>query len=373
MPKLKTLHRLRPSDIAGLLARNGLHNDGGSLYLQVRNGRGAWVYQRREGSRLRSYGLGSCPPITLAEARKARAEKARNEAVPRPPRRVLFGKAAEDYLAGHAAEWDAKTLARFKTLLRLYAKPIESRPVTAITDDEVADVLRLIWTGTGSNKGSKLRSLIEQVLASQKVRDNPATWAKQQHCNLIRKVAQTQHHASLPYGGVPALMAELAADDRVQARAIRFVILTAVRQNEALGARWGEIDLAAKTWTVPAERMKAKGGKKKPHVVPLSDAAIACLGDAGAAEDFILPIGRTAVRRLLQALRPGVTLHGFRSSFTNWAAEQTDYPSELREMALAHDVGDKVEQAYLTTKLVNKRREMMADWAAFTSRQDRPE
>jgi integrase len=375
MTKLKTMHRLRPTDISGLLARNGLHNDGGSLYLQVRNGRGAWVYQRREGSRLRSYGLGSCPPVTLAEARKARADKARNEAVPRAPR-VLFGKAATAYLKAYGSEWKDGG-ARAHTLL-LNAAPLDNRPVNLITDDEVADVLRPIWTGPGGNKGSKLRGLIEQVLASAKVKDNPATWAKQKHCNLIRKGKQTNHRPSLPWREVPALMGELAAMSSVQARAIRFTILTAARQNETLPAQWGEIDLAAKTWTVPAARMKPSAdGKKKPHTVPLSSQALACLGEAGTG--FVFKIGRTAVRRLLQSFNrvdptildkdgkpKPIVLHGFRTSFTNWAAEaEVHYPSELREMALAHSVGDVVEQTYRTTTLVNKRREMMADWAAF--------
>jgi integrase len=211
--------------------------------------------------------------------------------------------------------------------------------------------------------------------------ENPARWRG--HLDKLlpprAKVRKVEHHAALPYSELPNFMIALQAQDGVAARALEFAILTAARTGEVLGARWGEIDTAEKLWAIPSERMKAG----KEHRVPLSARSMAILQDMkplshfgqsqNAAEAFVFPGGKhgqplsnMAFLMLLRRMkREDLTAHGFRSTFRDWAAERTNFPSEVAEMALAHTVSSKVEQAYRRGDMFERRRRMMTAWSEF--------
>jgi integrase len=238
----------------------------------------------------------------------------------------------------------------------------------------VASVLEPLWR-TRTETASRLRGRIEAVLDWAAVRghrsgDNPARWRG----NLDKllpprsKVQRARHHPALPYGEVPAFVAELREQDGIAALALRFVILTACRTGEAIGARWSEMD--GDTWTVPGERMKSG----RPHRVPLSAEAVAVLDAVrGLDAAFVFPGGRrgkplsnAAMTALLKRMGHGaITVHGFRSSFRDWAAEQTAFPREVAEAALAHVLADKVEAAYRRSDLFERRRRLMDAWAGY--------
>jgi integrase len=361
--------------------------DGQNLYLVTRNGHGFWVLQYRDGDKIRSKGLGSAKIVTLAQARKLREDfVVRRRAGELPATRGVgkrFANAAEDYLKKHADEWSPKQQKDHATRLRLHASELDNRRVNRITVDEVADVLRPIWTGPNHGRGSKLRGLIELILNAEKVpQPGPAAWSRLKD-ELGKDNLVKVSHPALHYTDVPALLTELQADETMQARAIRFIILTGVRQQEALGATWAELHakgemmmspdgvfrpLDGDTWIIPASRMKAG----REHRVPMAAKTLALLGERGTDDTFIFPSGRSgsgqlshnATYELLKTLRPSITLHGFRSTFADWAARH-EYAKELRELALAHVVGDNVFQAYNRDPLVERRRPMMEQWAKF--------
>jgi integrase len=185
------------------------------------------------------------------------------------------------------------------------------------------------------------------------------------------KVRKVEHHAALPFAEIPQFMAELRDRDSTSARALEFTILTAARTGETIGATWDEIDIKARTWTVPAGRMKA--GKK--HVAPLTDRAVEILSDLSRKGNYVFPgarkgepLSNMAMLELVRGMRPGTTVHGLRSAFRDWAAERTNYPNHVVEMALAHAVGDKVEKAYRRGDLFEKRRRLMAEWDRYCAR-----
>ena len=375
---------LRAEQVSDAIRRgvNAKISDGHNLYLVVKNGRGFWVYQYRDGAVIRSKGLGSAANVTPAQARRARENCAvalrsgvAAEALgirPTEARGEPFGKVADTYLENHAAEWSPKQQARNRTLLRMHAAPLDKVPVNRITTAQVADVLRPIWSGPGSNRGGKLRSLIERII-NGKAAQNPATWERLKGADgLHGKTAETTHHPSMPYTEVPAFMKRLDLSN-VEDRAIRFVILTGVRRQEALGARWGELDLKAKRWLVPAARMK----NRKDHFVPLSDAAIACLGKRGADNDLIFPSSRGAAlghdALSLRKFGLNYTLHGFRSSLSSWA-EENDYPTNVIQLMLAHrkkdDNGKALgpqDNAYMRATRFDERRKLHDAWALFAA------
>jgi integrase len=181
---------------------------------------------------------------------------------------------------------------------------------------------------------------------------------------LFAAKGRAKHHDALPYAELPVFLAELGQVDQGVARALEFLILTAARSGEVLGAAWDEIDFAAKTWTIPAERMKAG----KAHKVPLSDRAVEILRSLPRTDARVFPGYAKGMLRLLKDLRPDATVHGFRSTFRDWAAERTNFPREVCEMALAHAIPDAVEAAYRRGDLFEKRRRLMADWATWCSR-----
>jgi integrase len=225
------------------------------------------------------------------------------------------------------------------------------------------------------NVGQRLRERIEAVLdyaASAGLREgaNPAVWKGHLEHAFASFRVETKHHAAMPYDEVPACMAELRALPSLAARALEFTILTAARTGEARFARWSEIDAAAGVWTIPGERMK----RGREHRVPLSGRALAILAELPreAGGDAVFPgrsaggfLNQDAMADVLTKLRPGVTVHGFRSSFREWADHLTSYPRDVCEAALAHSVGNAVERAYLRNELLERRARLMADWASY--------
>jgi len=239
--------------------------------------------------------------------------------------------------------------------------------------------LEPIWT-TKPETAGRVRGRIESVLDWATARgyrqgENPARWRGHLE-NLLpkkSKVRRVEHHAALPYAEIGTFIAELQQQEGVAARALEFAILTAARTGEVIGAKWDEIDFGERLWTVPTERMKAG----KEHRVPLSDAALAVLEEMQKirSADFVFPGGKSrrsisnmAMAMTLRRLSRGdLTVHGFRSSFRDWAAERTGFPAEVAEMALAHTVSDKVEAAYRRGDLFQKRRQLMEAWTRFCS------
>ncbi len=241
----------------------------------------------------------------------------------------------------------------------------------------VLKVLEPIWTEK-SETATRVRGRIEAVLDWAKARefrdgDNPARWKG--HLDKLlparSKVARVRHHPALPYQDIPAFMEALRARDGIGARALEFVIMTATRTSETIKTKWSEIDVDERAWTIPAERMKGD----REHRVPLSDRALVILADLPREADFVFPGAREAAplsnMAMLKVLKSmghdDLTVHGFRSTFRDWAAETTAYPAHVAEMALAHAVSDQVEAAYRRGDLFEKRRKLMADWSAYCS------
>jgi integrase len=369
--------------------RRGLYGDGGGLFLQVsESGAKSWVFRFKKNGRLRVMGLGPTHTVSLAEARdKAReCRKQRLDGMdPIDARRgrqlaarleaakgMTFAECASAYIATHRAGWrNAKHAAQWSATLATYVDPVFGNlPVQAIDVGLVLRALEAIWTAKPET-ASRVRGRIESVLDWATARgyragENPARWRGHLENLLPRrsKVRRVEHHAALPYAELPEFMAELRLKNGAAPRALEFAILTAARTGEVIGATWAEIDLEAGLWTVPAGRMKAG----REHRVPLSASAFAILPPLYEARtgDKVFPISNMAMLMLLRRMgRADLTAHGFRSTFSDWCAEQTSFPSEVREMALAHVVGDKVEAAYRRGDLFEKRRQLAEAWAAF--------
>jgi integrase len=328
-------------------------------------------------------GLGSCKLYSLAEARDLAqaARKLRHQGIdPIEQRRAdraqnllaaatatTFQQCADAYIAAHRASWRSAVHAgQWETTLATYAAPVIGElPVAAIDTPLVLKVIEPLWA-TKPETASRLRGRIEAILDWAKVRgyrtgENPARWRGHlDHLLPSRsKVQRVKRHEAVPYAELPALMAELAAIDHPAVPALAWTILTAARAGETLGATWDEIDTVARTWTIPGQRMKAG----KDHRVPLSAAALSLLGSRR--EGRVFEIGENAMAGLLKKLCPGVTVHGCRSSFSDWAHERTNYSNHAIEMSLAHAIGTAVERAYRRTDLFDQRRRLMEQWAMF--------
>jgi len=374
----------------------GYHADGDGLYLQVTgNGGRSWIFRYQRHGKRRDMGLGPAHLVGLAEARRRALEfrrcllegidplerkRARDRAAAvEAAQTITFREAAERYIAAHQASWRAKQhLARWHQTMRDFVYPIlGALPVEAVDVGLVTRVLEPIWTKMPET-ASRIRGRIELVLDWATVRqyrtgDNPARWRGHLDKLLpkISKVSKVQHHAALPYSEIGAFMAQLRRRETVTARALEFAILTAARPSEAIRARWSEIDMSDRLWIIPAARMKAN----REHRVPLSDAAMAIVKDMAARResDFVFPgrstgraVSHTAFSDQLDAIGyQGVTAHGFRSTFRDWAAERTNFPNEVAEMALAHSVSNKVEAAYRRGDLFEKRRQLAEAWARY--------
>ncbi len=394
---------MRPGRLTTLQVRRlkapGRYSDGGNLYLYIRpTGARTWVLRfTLPGQKPREMGLGVEADVTLAEARD-RARNARRLLEeghdPIEARKLArqeaagsgftFREVAALYVAAHQDGWrNAKHRAQWTSTLDTYAHSVlGTLPVGKVAVGDVLRVLEPMWKATPET-ASRLRGRIEAVLdyataRSWRTGDNPARW-KGHLDNLLSKrskAAAVKHHAALPWGECPAFMLALAGQKGMAAMALRFTILTAARTSEVTGATWGEVDLAAKVWTVPGPRMKAG----RDHRVPLSPAALAALRplhtkDARPA-DPVFPgsksgaglsnMAMTAVLRRME--RGDLTVHGFRSSFRDWCAEATAHPREIAEAALAHTLRDKVEAAYQRGDLLDRRAKLMGEWAAFLAR-----
>jgi len=388
------------------LNKPGLYGDGGGLTLQITaTGAKSWLFRYMVAGRPFGMGLGPTHTVSLAEARQkaldARkllidginplAAKKQNQiaAALADAKMMSFDQCAEAYILAHKASWkNAKHGDQWTNTLNTYASPIFGHlPVAAIDTGLVVKCLAPIWESKTETAG-RVRGRIESVLAwattsGYRIGENPARWKGhlQNLLATISKTSRTKNHPSLPWPRIGAFMSALRVREGVAARAVEFAILTACRSGEVRGARWAEFDITGKLWTIPAERMKAK----REHQIPLSDAAVALLtsmpkdsGDdvvfAGTKGQTLSDMSLTAVIRRMNgdgkpiwvdANGEGITVHGFRSSFRMWAAETTNYPREVAEHALAHQLPDAVERAYQRGSQFAKRAALMAEWTVY--------
>lgn len=382
-------------------SKPGRYGDGGGLWLQVTRGAAgrasrSWIFRYTVDGRRREMGLGPLITVSLSEAREAalqcrrqvlagtdpieqrRVERAAQVAASK--RVVTFDEAATAYIAAHRDSWRSERHAQqWPATLRKYASPVFGKlPVAQIDTPIIMRALEPIWKSTPKT-AANVRQRIEAILDWATVRgyrigENPARWTGHlQHLlPATSKLRKIEHLAALPVADVPAFMAELRKVGGNTARAIEFAVLTAARRGEVLGARWEEFDLKQAVWTVPAARMKAGA----EHRVPLAARAIGIVKGQLAIRrnDLVFPgngermIWGDAVGRQLRTVGCDATLHGFRSSFRDWAGESINFPREIAEAALAHRVGDAVEQAYRRGDALEKRRRLMDFWAAYCSK-----
>lgn len=385
----RQLSRLSPRAVQ-TITKPGRHADGGGLYLSVGPGEARrWVFLYRWRGRLKEMGLGGLSSVGLAKARQ-KAQAAREliadgidplEAKRASAAVPTFGEMADAVVADLGPQWrNEKHRAQWAATLTTDAAALRSIPVDKIGTAEVLETLKPIWS-VKPETASRLRGRIERVLDAARAKgfrsgENPARWRGHLDHLLPKRQKLTRgHHAALPYGEVPAFVADLRARDATAALALEFAIFTAARSGEVRGATWAEIDLSAKVWTVPAARMKAG----RPHRVPLTERTVAILekvkpltgGEPGAlvfpSAKPEKPLSDGAFAALLRRMeRAGeFTPHGFRSSFRDWAGEVSTFPRELAEAALAHVVGDETERAYRRGDALEKRRKLMDAWARF--------
>ncbi len=395
------VNRLSPARVKSVKAP-GMYPDGANLYLRVEHGplgpTKSWLFRFVLGGRQRYMGLGPLRDVPLADARAAalaarqqlregldpiEGRKARVAENPVASMKVMtFEEAARAYIAAHSAGWrNAKHGAQWITSLATYAAPVIGKlPVQAIDTALVLKVLEPIWQ-VKTVTADRVRGRIEAVLDWAKARglragENPARWPGHLDHLLPKKtkVRKVEHFRALPYADVAGFMAELRKDTAISARALEFLILTATRSGEVLGARWDEIDPDARVWTVPASRTKAH----REHRVPLCGSAVEILtGLQELGTEHVFP-GRSlhkpfvggALKEVIERLgrTTDTTAHGFRSTFRTWCAEQTNVQREVAEAALGHVNGDRVEASYQRGDLFEKRRRLMDAWAAHCAK-----
>jgi integrase len=378
-------NRLTVKGIAAL-KEPGLYADGNGLYVRV--GSIKWfVVLLQNGGKRKEVNIGETSMLSLADAREKAAELRRiaRVGVTPPASRKTFGECAEDLISHVEDGWrNAKHRQQWRNTLQAHCKPIWDKAVGEVATDDVLGILSPIWHVTPET-ASRVRGRIERVLAAAKVLghrsgENPARWKEHLAYLLPKQRSQRGHHAAMDWKKVPEFMASLAGIEATAARALEFTILTAVRTNETIGATWPEIDFEAGLWTIPAERMKMS----VKHVVPLSAPALAVLrhmeygsdpngpifpGLKRDAHGSDRPLSGMAMNALMRRYRSDeCTVHGFRSSFRDWAGDNTDHAREVIEHALAHQVGDEVERAYRRGAALDKRRVLMNDWAVFLIR-----
>lgn len=364
----------------------GLHTDGGGLYLRVgkEGARASWLAIYHFEQKRREMGLGSTDAVSLARAREKAAEV--RELVDRGvdpleakrARRAVrtFGEIADEWIAAQTPNVRSdKSVARWRRAVGSggYCEPLRGKRVDAVTTDDVLAVLQPIWHAKAATART-VRTYAEAVLGAAKALklragDNPAAWAGNLEPLLGSGKRGSTGHAAIPWRSIPSFMAELRGRHAPAAKALELIILTAARTSEVLNATWGEIDLDRATWVIPAGRMK--GGLV--HSVPLSTAALALLRQLRPAKvdptAFVFghgkPLSNMSAAMLMRRMGRAETVHGFRSSFRDWAGSATNYPRELAEEALAHVVGDATERAYRRESALDRRRPMMQDWADY--------
>jgi integrase len=369
-------------------AKPGKYSDGGNLYLIVsETGSRKWVLRFTWRGKPKEMGLGGAASVSLADAREKAATARRQIAQginPIDERKLeggipTFGELADDVRQSLSEGFrNEKHKAQWKSTLENYAAPLRARPVDTIGTDDVLAVLKPIWT-TKAETASRVRGRIEKVLDAAKAKgfrdsENPARWRGHLDHLLPRpsKLARG-HHAAMPYEDIATFVAKLRKREASAALALELCILTAARSGEILGMQWSEIDLEKKIWTVPANRMKAA----REHRVPLSPRATAILRQLEKlkAGEFVFPgqarnkpLSNMAMEMVLRRMKiENATVHGFRSSFRDWAGNVSSFPREVAETALAHVIGDKAEQAYRRSDALEKRRKLMDQWAAYCS------
>lgn len=372
-------------------SRPGLHSDGGGLYLNVKpSGAKSWAFIWKRDGKRHEMGLGAYPAVALAKARAKAVDcrqavadgrnpisERQKEAVP------SFGECADMFLESMSGQWrNEKHRAQWKMTLERYAAPIRAIKVSDIGTDDVLKVLSPIWQEKPET-ASRLRGRIERVLDFAKVRGwrtglNPALWRGHLKSILPARQRLTRgHHAAMPYQNVPAFVQDLRGKHAMAARALEFLILTAARSGEVLGATWDEIDLDAALWTIPAKRMKAGN----EHRIPLSARGLSIVKDLYETRisEHVFPghrkgkaLSNMAFAKLMERMKvDAFTPHGFRSAFRDWAGDETRFPRDVTETALAHRVGDATERAYRRSDALDKRRKLMMAWAKYCER--RPE
>lgn len=390
---MRAINKLSATEVARK-TKPGRYGDGGGLWLQVSSyGSKAWVFRYMLDGKARHMGLGSVDTFSLKEARERarlarqlvadgvdpietkRAKRSSSSAA--SAKRITFKEAAERFIKAKGGEWRSPVhRQQWENTLATYAEPIIGNlSVAEIETAHIVNVLEPIWREK-TETANRLRGRIEAVLnwaTTHKYRsgENPARWRGHLQ-NLFpakAKIAKAVSHPAMPYAALGGFMERLRDRDGVSARALEFTILSAARTGEVREAEWGEFDLDAKVWTIPAERMKAR----KEHRVPLSARAVELLKALPREGDYVFPGARPkkplsdmAMLELLRGMEGnGLTVHGFRSTFREWAGEMTAHPREVIEHALAHQLADKAEAAYQRGSLFPKRVRLMDDWAKF--------
>jgi integrase len=360
-----------------------------------KGGNRSWIFRFTRDGRTRDMGLGALHTVSLSEARTAATEcrkQLQADIDPIEHRRALraakrleaskavtFDQCATSYIAAHRDGWkNAKHASQWQNTLDQYASPVIGKlPVASVDTGHILKILEPIWKDK-SETASRLRGRVENILDWATVRgyrqgENPARWRGHLDKTLPKrsKVQAVAHHSALPYEQIGAFMASASERSDLSARALEMLILTATRTGEVIGAKWSEFDFEAASWTIPSERMKAK----REHRVPLSKPVVRLLENLPRIDgsDFLFPglrpdrhMSNMACLTLLRRMgRKDITVHGFRSTFRDWAAEQTAYPREVAERALAHTIKDKAEAAYQRRDLFQKRQKLMQAWAAY--------
>lgn len=383
------------------LKDDGAYAVGGvpGLQLQILGASRVWVLRFVLHDKRRRMGLGSYPAVSLAEAREqarlARSQiragidpieqrsSARETVVAAAAKSLTFAQAAEKFIAAHEDGWsNAKHRLQWVSTLGTYANPVIGQlPVAAIEQRHILQILDPIWR-TKTETASRLRGRIEQVLNWAKVQGlregpNPARW--RDHLDLLlpapEKVSPVKHLAAVPLSEARQVWQSIRDSGGMGALALQLQILTAGRSGEARGARWSELDLVNAVWVIPKERMKAK----REHRIPLPRQAVELLQQQPRIDDSDLvfpssrntPLSDMTLTAVMRRLKRSEVPHGWRSTFRDWVGDCTEYPSELAEIALAHAVGSKVEQAYRRGDMLEKRRSMMQEWADFLTTQAR--
>lgn len=374
-------------DRIGTISAPGVYDDKNGLRLKVRpSGTRSWIFRYQLNGERHDIGLGAWPEVGLTDARKMVAEhrakiakgidplEQRKEAVISS---VTVGDTIAEYINRHEAAWSTKHASQWRNSMAAYVEPLLGvQPVAETTTSDIIKVLDPIWLTKPVTAGrirNRLEALIDYAESSghrKSASDNPARWKGHLENMMPKNTKAKAPMKSMEFARLPYFMHILEGEDSREARCLQFLILTACRTSEALGARWDEIDMINRVWTIPAERMKGK----EVHQVPLSEEAIQVLNDTGTRyrSELVFPAARSsehmqdnALRRLMDRMVEPSTVHGFRATFRTWAAEKTAFPHELCEISLAHVVGTTASRTYIRGNQLQKRRPLMARWAKF--------
>ena len=395
----RTLNKLSAQFVMKKDHMKGTYPDGGGLYLKVtESSTKSWLYRFSLNKKPRWMGLGAFPAITLSDAREKagqcrklvksgidpialREDEVLKRKAEQSNKVMSFKDCAEAYLNFRGISWkNAKHRAQWPSTLKQYVYPVfGDTPIDQVNIHMVMEVLEPIWwskTETASRIRGRIESILDYAVTMElRAAGNPARW-KGRLANVLpspAKVSKVKHHPALSFDDLPDFMLQLKARDAVSAKGLEFLILTATRTSEVIGAEWSEIDIDNAVWTIPPLRMK----NEREHKVPLSADAVNVLKQMNQHKnsDYVFPgpgdkrpLSNMAFLQLLKRMgRSDITAHGFRSTFRDWISEQTSYPNEVAEMALAHTIPNKAEAAYRRGDLFEKRKRLMNDWAIFSS------